>query len=69
MPRCAFAHAICRTMPPLDPLAGNSKHLKACWIDVTDPREQAYAEKRRQARIGLMQAPLKDVVLQTSEEK
>jgi hypothetical protein len=56
-------------MPPLDPLAGNSNHLKACWIDVTDPKEQAYAEKRRQARINLMQAALKESVLQTTEEK
>jgi oligopeptide transport system ATP-binding protein len=51
MPRCTFARAICRTMPPLDPLAGNNAHRKACWVDVTDPREQAYAEKRRQTRI------------------
>jgi oligopeptide transport system ATP-binding protein len=51
MPRCTFARAICRTMPPLDPVAGNAAHRKACWVDVTDPREQAYAEKRRQTRI------------------
>jgi oligopeptide transport system ATP-binding protein len=51
MPRCAFARAICRTMPPLDPLAGNDAHRKACWVDVTDPQEQAYAEKRRRIRI------------------
>jgi oligopeptide transport system ATP-binding protein len=51
MPRCTFARAICRTMPPLDPLAGNDAHRKACWVDVTDPQEQAYAEKRRQNRI------------------
>ncbi|HEY6411289.1 MAG TPA: ABC transporter ATP-binding protein [Ktedonobacteraceae bacterium] len=51
MPRCAFARAICRTMPPLDPLAGNDAHRKACWVDVTDPREQAYAENRRRIRI------------------
>ena len=38
-------------MPPLDPLPGHSSHLKACWVDVTDPQEQAYAEKRRQTRI------------------
>ena len=50
MPRCAFARAICRTMPPLDPVVGNSAHLKACWVDVTDPKEQAYAEGRRKAR-------------------
>ena len=69
MPRCAFARAICRTMPALDPLAGKSEHLKACWVDVTDPKEQAYAEKRRQARLERMQAALKESVLQTSEEK
>ena len=51
MPRCAFARAICRTMPPLEASPGNSAHFKACWADVTDPKEQAYAEKRRQTRI------------------
>ena len=56
MPRCAFARAICRTMPPLEALPGKSGHLKACWVDVTDPKEQAYAEKRRQARIEKMLA-------------
>ena len=56
MPRCAFARAICRTMPPLDPVAGNSGHLKACWVDVTDPKEQAYAEGRRKARLERMLA-------------
>ena len=56
MPRCAFARAICRTMPPLESLPGTSNHLKACWADVTDPNEQAYAEKRRQARIEKMLA-------------
>jgi oligopeptide transport system ATP-binding protein len=69
MPRCAFARAICRTMPPLDPLAENSNHYKACWIDVTDPKEQAYAEKRRQARNEKMLAAIKEATLQTSEEK
>jgi oligopeptide transport system ATP-binding protein len=56
MPRCAFARAICRTMPPLEALPGQSDHLKACWVDVTDPKEQAYAEKRRQTRIEKMLA-------------
>jgi len=69
MPRCAFARAICRTMPPLDPVAGNAAHLKACWVDVSDPQEQAYAEKRRQAREERMQAAIREVALQTSEEK
>jgi len=69
MPRCAFARAICRTMPPLDPAAGNAAHRKACWVDVTDPREQAYANKRRQARQEALQAALKssaDATLQSS---
>jgi len=38
-------------MPPLEALPGNSAHFKACWVDVTDPQELAYAEKRRQTRI------------------
>jgi oligopeptide transport system ATP-binding protein len=59
MPRCAFARAICRTMPPLDPLAGKATHLKACWVDVTDPQEQAYADKRRKARQEALQAAIK----------
>ncbi|HLI05244.1 MAG TPA: ABC transporter ATP-binding protein [Ktedonobacteraceae bacterium] len=56
MPRCAYARAICRTMPPLDPLVGNLAHRKACWVDVTDPKEQAYANRRRQARLEAIQA-------------
>src|SRR5438270_4505950 len=56
MPRCAFARAICRTMPPLDPLAGGSAHLKACWVDVPDPKEQAYADRRRKARLEATKA-------------
>ena len=55
MPRCTFARNICRTMPPLDPLAGNSTHRKACWFDVTDPEVQAYAERRRKARLQTLQ--------------
>jgi oligopeptide transport system ATP-binding protein len=69
MPRCAFARGICRTMPPLDPVAGNAAHRKACWVDVTDPREQEYANKRRQARIDALQAALKasaDETIQSS---
>ena len=58
MPRCYFAHAICRTMPPLDPIPGMAAHRKACWIDVTDPKEQAYAERRRQAREEATRAAL-----------
>jgi hypothetical protein len=59
-------------MPPLDPVDGASNHLKACWVDVTDPREQAYAEKRRQARNERMRVVLKESAVQTlqaSEEK
>jgi len=67
MPRCAFARAICRTMPPLDPVAGNSAHRKACWVDVTDPKEQAYAEKRRQTRIEAMQAQALTAVATSAE--
>jgi oligopeptide transport system ATP-binding protein len=59
MPRCAFARAICRTMPPLDPVAGNSAHRKACWVDVTDPQELAYADRRRKARLEALQAAIK----------
>jgi oligopeptide transport system ATP-binding protein len=69
MPRCTFARAICRTMPPLDPVAGNAAHRKACWADVTDPREQEYANKRRKARQDALQAALKtsaDVTVQSS---
>jgi oligopeptide transport system ATP-binding protein len=59
MPRCAFARAICRSMPPLDVVAGNAQHRKACWVDVTDPKEQDYANKRRNARLEAMQVALK----------
>ncbi len=69
MPRCAFARAVCRTMPPLDAVAGNAQHRKACWVDVTDPKEQDYANKRRNARLETLQAALKaseDAMLQAS---
>jgi oligopeptide transport system ATP-binding protein len=72
MPRCAFARAICRTMPPLDPVEGNSAHLKACWVDVTNPAEQAYAEKRRNTRQEALLAAVNQSsggALQTTEEK
>lgn len=68
MPRCAFARAICRTMPPLDPLSGNATHRKACWVDVTDPREQAYADKRRQARLQAMQAIIERATGDTAQQ-
>lgn len=67
MPRCAFARSICRTMPPLDPLAGNAAHRKACWVDVTDPKEQAYAERRRQARLAALQAAINQPADQTAQ--
>ncbi len=66
MPRCAYARAICKTMPPLDPVAGNGQHLKACWIDVTDPAQQAYAERRRQARVAAQQAALAELAETTA---
>ncbi|QBD78491.1 ABC transporter ATP-binding protein [Ktedonosporobacter rubrisoli] len=56
MPRCLFARDICRSMPSLDPLAGKSDHRKACWIDVTDPAQREYAERRRQARMEAQKA-------------
>jgi oligopeptide transport system ATP-binding protein len=68
MPRCAFARAICRTMPPLDPLAGNATHRKACWVDVTDPREQAYADRRRQVRLQAMQAIIDQAASDTAQQ-
>jgi oligopeptide/dipeptide ABC transporter ATP-binding protein len=72
MPRCAFARAICRTMPPLEAVAGNAAHLKACWPDITDPKEQAYAERRRRARAEALKATVGQAaveVLQKTEEK
>jgi oligopeptide transport system ATP-binding protein len=50
MPRCYFARGICRTMPPLEAIPGMAAHRKACWPDITDPKEQAYAQRRRQRR-------------------
>jgi oligopeptide transport system ATP-binding protein len=58
MPRCYFARSICRTRPPLDPLPGVSSHLKACWVDVTDPAEQNYAERRREARAAAQKSAI-----------
>jgi oligopeptide transport system ATP-binding protein len=58
MPRCYFARAICRTMPPLDPIPEMAAHRKACWPDITDPKEQLYAERRRQAREEAVRAAL-----------
>ena len=50
MPRCFFARNVCRTMPSFDPVDGNAQHRKACWANVTDPNDRAYAERRIQAR-------------------
>ncbi len=69
MPRCVYARSICRTMPPLAPLTGQAAHLKACWIDVTSPQEQAYAERRRQARADRMLNVMQESTLQSVEEK
>ncbi len=69
MPRCFFARSVCRTMPSFDPVAGNMSHHKACWVDVTDPKNKAYAERRIQARREAQQAALKaasSAMVQTS---
>ena len=55
MPRCFFARNICHTMPALDPVGESAAHRKACWADVTDPNDQAYAEQRRQKRLKALQ--------------
>jgi oligopeptide/dipeptide ABC transporter ATP-binding protein len=69
IPRCFFARSICRTMPPLDPTAGRADHLNACWVDVTNPQEQEYAEKRRKARLERTQLHMKELALHAVEEK
>jgi len=69
MPRCVFARNVCCTMPPLDPVAEQETHMKACWADVTDPQEQAYAEKRGQARAEILQATIEEVALEMTKEK
>ncbi len=58
MPRCFYARSICRTMPPLNSMPGNAAHLRACWVDVTDEKEQAYAERRRQNRLEAQKVAL-----------
>ena len=58
MPRCFFARSRCREMPPLESIAGSPQHLKACWANVTDPEDQAYAERRRQKRVQAQIAAL-----------
>jgi oligopeptide transport system ATP-binding protein len=66
MPRCAHAKPICRTMPPLEPTNGTKDHQIACWIDVTDEREQAYAERRRTARLASQQEALRVLAATTA---
>jgi oligopeptide transport system ATP-binding protein len=62
MPRCDFAHDICRQKPPLNPIPGNATHRKACWIDVTDPEKQAYAQGRLSLRRATQQETLQEAV-------
>jgi oligopeptide transport system ATP-binding protein len=42
-PRCPFRIDKCKTYPP-DQMVGPN-HFSACWVDVTDPAEQARAAK------------------------
>jgi oligopeptide transport system ATP-binding protein len=58
MPRCYFARNKCKEKPPLDPIAGNAAHRKACWFDTTDPDVKAYAERRLQARQAAQKAAI-----------
>ncbi|GLV57131.1 ABC transporter ATP-binding protein [Dictyobacter sp. S3.2.2.5] len=64
MPRCSFARAACREMPPLEALTDQSAHRKACWADVTDPKQQSMARQRQQARRQALQT-----TFQTAGEK
>jgi oligopeptide transport system ATP-binding protein len=43
-PRCPFKIDKCKTYPP-DFKVGRD-HLSACWVDVTDPKEQARAAQK-----------------------
>nr|WP_307811079.1 oligopeptide/dipeptide ABC transporter ATP-binding protein [Ktedonospora formicarum] len=52
MPRCLYARQQCNQMPPLESLPGNSVHHKACWPDISDPKEQEKAARRQEARIA-----------------
>jgi oligopeptide transport system ATP-binding protein len=51
MPRCLFARTICNMKPPLQAMEDEPTHSKACWINVHDPRERAYADQRRLAKL------------------
>jgi oligopeptide transport system ATP-binding protein len=53
-PRCYFARVICdkkpalaQTTPCSGGTAGTTDHSIACWIDVTDPKEQRHAQYRQ----------------------
>ncbi len=50
-PRCLFARTICNMKPPLQAMEDEPEHSKACWLNVHDPRERAYADQRRLARL------------------
>ncbi len=69
MPRCLYARAMCRTMPPLESVPGQASHRKACWVDVTEPNEQAYAERRRQARVAAQQEAINAAASSTASVK
>jgi oligopeptide transport system ATP-binding protein len=43
-PRCPFRIEKCKTYPPDERVGPN--HFSACWVDVTDPKEQARAEQK-----------------------
>lgn len=60
MPRCFYSHAVCREMPPLDPIAGNQLHRKACWPDISDPKEKERAERRRMKRVEAQRSTMSE---------
>ncbi len=43
-PRCAFALPRCKDYPP--PMTVGPQHVSNCWVDVTDPDEQARAAQK-----------------------
>jgi oligopeptide transport system ATP-binding protein len=55
MPRCFYARKACLEMPPLEQVVGQPAHLKACWPDISDPKEKERAERRRLARVAAQQ--------------
>ncbi len=71
-PRCAFSRSECATMPPLEPLADQPAHFKACWANVTDPKDKEYAAKRQEARQLMVRQALQESAesaLATEESK